>query len=82
MFTPELASLDFQECRELPASTLVAPLSVLREIRCALGPTRLNLLVGDQEAVLVSSDLFEAFNVWEQDQGEDLNDGPDNALLN
>lgn len=70
MFTPELACLDFQECRDLPANTLVAPLAVLREIRCALGLTRLNLLVGNQEAVLVSSDLYEAFHAWEQHQTE------------
>jgi len=80
MFTPELACLDFQECRELPPSTLVAPLTVLREIRCALGPTQLNLLVGQQEAVLVSSDLFEAFHAWEQDQEE--NDDTDFSLRN
>jgi len=81
MFTPELACLDFQECRELPPNTLVASLSILREIRCALGPTTLNLLVGNQEAVLVSSDLYEAFNIWEQDQGEDPSDDQD-PLLN
>ncbi|WP_437228520.1 hypothetical protein SH661x_000949 [Planctomicrobium sp. SH661] len=83
MFTPELACLDFQECRELPPSTLVAPLSVLREIRCALGATKLNLLVGQQEAVLVSSDLFEAFHAWEQTQDDiEPENGPDNSLLN
>jgi len=85
MFTPELACLDFQECHELPPSTLLAPLSVLREIRCALGPTKLNLLVGQQEAVLVSSDLYEAFHAWEQMQDDiphDDQDDADSALLN
>lgn len=82
MFTPELANVDFQECRELPPSTLVAPLALLREIRCALGPTKLNLLIGTKEAVLVSSDLFEAFNAWEQYQEEEPNDGQDDPLLN
>jgi len=88
MFTPELACLDFQECRDLPANTLVAPLVVLREIRCALGPTRLNLIVGNQEAVLVSSDLYEAFHAWEQhqdnvaDDGQDEQDDTDYSLLN
>jgi hypothetical protein len=74
MFTPELACLDFQECRDLPKGTLVAPLSVIREIRCALGPTALQLLVGESEAVLVSSDLFEAFQAWEQAQGDEPED--------
>lgn len=66
MFTPELAALDFQECRDLPPGTLVGPFSVVREIRCVLGKTHLNLLVGDQEAVQVSPDLFAAFQAWEQ----------------
>ena len=82
MFTPELANVDFQECRELPPSTLVAPLSLLREIRCALGPTKLNLLIGTKEAVLVSSDLFEAFNAWEQDQEDDMGEGHEDPELN
>jgi hypothetical protein len=46
----------------------MAPLPLLRELRCALGPTTINLIVGSKEAVLVSSDLFEAFHVWEEDQ--------------
>jgi hypothetical protein len=77
MFTPELACLDFQECAELPKGTLVAPVSVLREIRCALGPTKLTLLLGTSEAVLVSSDLFEAFQQWEQAQADDDEPGVD-----
>lgn len=81
MFTPELACLDFQECRELPPSTLVAPMNVLREIRCALGNCSLNLLVGIQDVVLVSSDLFEAFHAWEEAQNDI--EGPDtDPLLN
>jgi hypothetical protein len=72
---PELACLDFQECTELPKGTLVAPVSVLREIRCALGPTKLTLLLGTSDAVLVSSDLYEAFQQWEQAQDEE--DHPD-----
>ena len=83
MFSPELACVDFQECAQLPPNTLVATLSILREIRCALGATKLNLLVGNQEAVLVSSDLYAAFAAWEQEQGvadDDASD--DSAWLN
>ena len=73
MFTPELACLNLQECSELPPGTLVAPLPILRDIRCALGPTTLNLWVGEQEEVLVSSDLYEAFHAWESQQEDDQN---------
>ncbi|WP_437202798.1 hypothetical protein [Planctomicrobium sp. SH664] len=83
MFTPELACVDFQECSKLPPNTLVATVSILREIRCALGPTKLNLIIGDQEAVLVSSDLFAAFTAWEEQNVEDEGDaGDNNAWLN
>lgn len=82
MFTPELACLDFQECQDLPPGTIVAPLSVLREIRCALGRTELNLVVGDQEAVMVSADLYQAFHVWEEEQEDRTEDLGDNAWLN
>lgn len=84
MLTPELACLDLQECGELPPGTLVAPLSVLRDIRCALGPTSLNLWLGDREQVLVSSDLYEAFQAWEASQeGEaEENGGEDQSWLN
>ncbi|WP_437188168.1 hypothetical protein SH668x_001598 [Planctomicrobium sp. SH668] len=82
MFSPELACLDFKECRELPPSTLVAPLSILREIRCALGPTKLNLLVGTGEAVQVSSDLYAAFHAWEDEQSDEPESDSDHSMLN
>lgn len=83
MFTPELACLDFQECRELPPATLVAPLAILREIRCALGPNGFNLVVGVHEAVLVSSDLYNAFQAWEAAQDDEASgSGPQDPLLN
>lgn len=81
MFTPELACLDFQECSDLPPGTLVAPLTILREIRCAIGASKIKLLVGDSERVLVSTDLFQAFQDWEDAQDEDQS-GDDPALLN
>ena len=87
MFLPDLASLDLQECCNLPPATLVGPLSLIREVRCALGSkSDLNLIVGDSEAVQVSSDLFAAFQAWENAQeAEDDDDtlpGSDQAWLN
>jgi hypothetical protein len=66
MFSPELSSLELRECSTLPAKTLVAPITVLREIRLSVGNVGLNLQVGVEDAVLVSSDLFNAFNAWSE----------------
>lgn len=84
MFSPELACLDFQECDSLPPSTLVASLTILREIRCAIGKSKIQLLVGETDAVLVSSDLFQAFQEWEAAQADDDESeaGDDPSLLN
>lgn len=65
MFTPGLASLELRECSKLPPQTLVAPLQILREIRVALGKVGFNLQVGVEDAVFVSTDLFNAFNAWD-----------------
>ncbi len=65
MFTPGLGSLELRECSALPPQTLVAPLQVLREIRLALGKVGFNLQVGIEDAVFVSTDLFNAFNAWD-----------------
>ncbi|WP_437192070.1 hypothetical protein [Planctomicrobium sp. SH527] len=83
MSLSDLACLDLQECRELPQNTLMAPLPLLRELRCALGATTIKMLVGHNSAVLVSSDLYEAFHVWEDDHTvQEDNDGIDPAQLN
>jgi hypothetical protein len=65
MLPHDLADLEFLEAAELPPQTLVAPLSIIREIRVFLGAAKINLIVGTQDAVLVSSDLYEAYNVWD-----------------
>lgn len=57
--------LDFQESVDLPARTLVAPLSIIREIRTTVGKVPINLVVGESEVVLVSTDLFEAYTEWD-----------------
>jgi len=74
MSLSDLACLDLQECRDLPKNTLMAPLPLLRELRCSLGATTINMLLGKEQAVLVSSDLYEAFHVWEEDQVETQDD--------
>ncbi|MCA8999478.1 MAG: hypothetical protein KDA80_20960 [Planctomycetaceae bacterium] len=82
MFMSDLACLNFQECKELPPATLMASLPIIREIRCALRETPLNLVVGQEDAVFVSTDLFNAFNAWEATQDDLSTDGPDSAWLN
>lgn len=65
MTPPELADLEFVESAELPSRTMVAPLSIIREIRLVPGVASINMLVGTEDVVLVSSDLFEAYNEWD-----------------
>lgn len=66
----DLCDLELVEDPELPPRTLVAPLLVVREIRSALGPVTFNLIVGDKQAVHISSDLFEAFGEWDARETE------------
>ncbi len=66
----DLCDLELIEDPALPPRTLVAPLLVVREIRSALGPVTFNLIVGDKQAVHISSDLFEAFGEWDAKAGE------------
>lgn len=71
MIPSHLCDLELQESADLPARTLVAPLSLIREIRLVLGASQINLWVGTQDAVLVSTDLFEAYTAWD-DQRTDF----------
>lgn len=82
MFTPDLVNLELRQCDDLPKNTLVAPLPVIREIRCLLGSIGINLIVGTEEAVLASKDVFDAFSAWEALQSEEDEDMEDNSLLN
>ena len=79
----DLCDLELIEDSTLPPRTLVAPLLVVREIRSALGPVTFNLIVGDKQAVHISSDLFEAFGAWDakeshssEPSGDDAGDQP------
>jgi hypothetical protein len=83
----DLCDLELVEDPALPPRTLVAPLLVVREIRSALGPVTFNLIVGDKQAVHLSSDLFEAFGEWDakatpSDAPGEVDAGNDAADLN
>jgi hypothetical protein len=70
MLSHDAARVALLESPELPDRTLVAPLTVVREIRAALGSIDVDVRVGSSEAVFISSDLFEAFSAWDQDLAE------------
>ena len=61
---PDLSHLELRESPELPERTLIAPLTVVRELRAALGRVKLDIRVGEMSTVLVSTDLYEAFSAW------------------
>lgn len=82
MFIPDLASLELRQCDELPRNTIVAPLQVIREIRCMLGSIGIDLVVGTDETVLASTDIFEAFKAWDAMQSDLQDDDEDTSWLN
>ena len=67
----DLCSLEIRESQDLPARTLVAPLSVIREIRASVGRIGLDLQIGLEETVLVSPDVFAAFSDWDDRRIDD-----------
>ncbi len=67
MSAPDPSRLELLESTELPHRTLVAPIQVVRDIRLALGAIDIDIRIGAGEAVLVSSDLYEAFNAWDDE---------------
>jgi hypothetical protein len=84
MSTPDAFGLELREDPSLPAKTLVAPIGVIRDIRAALGELAMNIQIGwDSPAVMVSSDLYEAFNAWSsmQEDSEEV-DSIDEGLYN
>ena len=84
MPTPDSFGLELREDPTLPAKTLVAPISVIRDIRAALGELAMNIEIGwDSPAVMVSSDLYEAFNAWSaQHEDSEEVDSIDEGLYN
>jgi hypothetical protein len=71
MISHDAGRLDLCESPELPARTLVAPLTVVREIRAVLGMLNVDIRIGAGDAVYVSSDLFAAFNEWDEQQSDE-----------
>ena len=71
MISREAGQLELLESAELPSRTLVAPLQLVREIRATLGPLDVDIRIGSADAVFASSDLFEAFQAWEEEHGAD-----------
>jgi hypothetical protein len=62
--------LDVVECGELGTQTIVAPFLLARELRLRLGHTGLRVGVGTRQAILVSPDIFAAFQDWYESQCE------------
>lgn len=68
MISREAGRLELLESVELPDRTMVAPLQLVREIRATLGQLDIDIRVGSADAVFASSDLFEAFQAWDDEQ--------------
>ncbi len=68
MLVPDLFRVELVEDAELQANTMIAPLSVIRDIRTAVPNLAINLMVGFDDRIHVSPDLYEAFNVWSSHQ--------------
>jgi hypothetical protein len=68
MISRETGQLELLESAELPPRTLVAPLQLVREIRATLGQLDIDICIGTGDAVFASSDLFEAFQAWDEEQ--------------
>ncbi len=58
------ADIELLESEELPARTLIAPPLLARELRLVLQDLDLNIQTGGQAAVMISSDLYAAFQRW------------------
>lgn len=65
------ADIELLESEELPVRTLVAPLVLARELRLILAELDLNIEIGTRDAVIISSDLYQAFQQWNATVEED-----------
>ncbi|MCA9074154.1 MAG: hypothetical protein KDA93_03910 [Planctomycetaceae bacterium] len=65
------ADIELLESQELPVRTLVAPPVLARELRLVLAELDLTIEVGTRDAVIISSDLYEAFQQWNENEAED-----------
>lgn len=64
MLPTDHAEIELLESDELPVRTLVAPPLLARELRLVLSGMDLTIQMGSQEAVIISSDLYDAFKAW------------------
>jgi hypothetical protein len=60
-----LHSLRVVEDPHLPRSTMRAPLSLIREIQCTIGPCGIRLEISEDEYIHFSTDLFAIFSQWQ-----------------
>ena len=73
MLPSSYADIELLESEDLPGRTLVAPPLLARELRLVLDALDLTIQSGTLDAVLISSDLFHAFQQWnpgDEDAGE------------
>lgn len=63
------ADIELLESQELPLRTLVAPPVLARELRLVLAELDLTIENGTSDAVIISSDLYEAFQQWNEVEG-------------
>jgi hypothetical protein len=77
MLPTNYADIELVESADLPQRTLVAPPLLARELRLVLADAQLTIRMGALDAVLISSDLYEAFQVWSSAQETEGDDEPD-----
>ena len=72
MLPTDHAEIELLESDELPVRTLIAPPLLARELRLVLSGMDLTIQMGSQDAVIISTDLFTAFQEWSgQAESED-----------
>ena len=71
MLPTDHADIELLESDELPVRTLIAPPMLARELRLALTGMDLTIVMGAQDAVIISSDLYSAFQAWSGQFEED-----------
>jgi hypothetical protein len=64
MLPTDHAEIELLESDELPVRTLVAPPMLARELRLVLAGMDLTIQLGSQDAVIISTDLYAAFQEW------------------
>jgi hypothetical protein len=76
MLPTDHAEIELLESDELPVRTLIAPPLLARELRLALAGMDLTIQMGAQDAVIISTDLYAAFQAWSAAEADD-NPGSD-----